>query len=188
MKNSTEYAKQISDFIYNKPEIIAVLLTKYGYVISTDNKKLIDILSELNKYTFELLYNGNQQFANDLASEMLNEGYVYAGGDGVVGSFINFGSAILNSFTASSQAQKQRELQANITNATLSSKEKLGYETLQIKAQTDIINNISSNVNDYRASLNKESTKRINNTWIYILAIGVSFGLFYALRKVGKNK
>jgi hypothetical protein len=188
MKNSTEYAKQISDFIYNKPEIVAVLLTKYGYVISTENKKLIDIITELNKDVFELLYNDNQKFADDLASSMLSEGYVYASGSGVVGAVASLGSALIGAFTASSQAQKQRELQANVTNATLSSNEKLGYQTIQTQAETDRINNITTNVSAYRASLNVESTKRLNNTWTYILALGISFGLFYALSKIGKNE
>lgn len=196
MENTNKYAKQISNFIYNKPEIVAVLLIKYGYPISTENKSLIDILTELNAYTFELLYNGNEAFALDLANEMTDKGYLNndgatavtgKGGNGVVGALTSLAGALIGAFTASSEGAKNRQLQGNIANATLTSQELIGLETTKINAETEKINNITSNAASYRSSLNVEGSKRLNNTWVYVLAIGVSFGIFYALSKIGKK-
>lgn len=184
---SNEIAKKISDFIYDRPELVAVLLSKYGYTVSIENKRLINIITELNTETFKLLYSGNEKFADDLASLMQGEGYSNFVAE-VIGFVGAFGSSLITAFTGQDIAKKQRELQENIANATRASEEKLANAKLATMSETERIKMIGDSITNSSILEQKRATMKLNNTWIYIAGIGGILGILYGISLIFTKK
>ena len=102
MEKLSPNVQKISDFIYKKPEIVAMLLNQHGYDINIDKATL----QQINQNTFEALYSGNMEFAQSLDEAIENDGYL-----GVVATLaIAVGSSIVSGILGSNEASKARIL------------------------------------------------------------------------------
>ena len=64
--------QKISNFIYDKPEVVATILQERGYNINVDNTTL----QQINKLTFDALYSGDMTFAQLFDESYSKEGYL----------------------------------------------------------------------------------------------------------------
>lgn len=176
--------KEIIDFIYDKPQLVVPLLQQQGYDISIDTATL----NEIYKYTFQALsIDKNVDFAQQLQDLIYNEGYaniiplVIAAGASIV-------SSVIGGVFASDAAQKQREAMMKMKLAELASNERLGYEQIRTQAETDRLKIILNTIQENRNKLYEVGTKRLADTWMYVLAFGISVGILYGLTLLNDKK
>lgn len=179
MEKLDKNAQIISDFIYDKPEVVATLLNKHGYYIDVDKTTL----QEINQFTFEALYSEDMAFAQSLDLEIANEGYLGA----VITVAIAVGSAIVSGISAKNQAKRARELQKNIALSQMALTEKLSMEQLKAQSEGQRAQILLNSALEYRKLLQIESTARLKDTWIYVLGLGLSMGLFYGIYLISKK-
>jgi hypothetical protein len=179
MEKLDRNAQIISDFIYEKPEIVATLLNKHGYSIDLDNTTL----QEINQFTFEALYLENMEFAQSLDLAIANEGYLGV----VVTAVIAIGSSIIGGMQAKKEAEKARELQKNIALSQMALTEKLSMEQIKAQSEGQRAQILLNSALEYRKLLQTESTARLKDTWIYVLGLGLSMGLFYGIYLISKK-
>jgi hypothetical protein len=180
MDNSKKITINISNFIYENPESVAMLLQDYGYKIETENKSLSEVLKQINAGVFTFLYDGNINFANDLALLIQNGGYVNFVAE-VVGFVASLGSTLITAFTGQDIAKKQRELQETIASANRASEEKLANSKLATLSETERVKMIADSLTQHSISLQKQSTMELNNTWIYVVGIGGILAVIYGI-------
>lgn len=179
MEKLSPNVQKISDFIYQKPEIVAMLLNQHGYDINIDKATL----QQINQNTFEALYSGNMEFAQSLDLALENDDYL-----GIVATLaISVGTSIISGIMAGNEAQKARELQKNIALSQMALTEKLSMEQLKAQSEGQRANILLNSALEYRKLLQVESTARLKDTWIYVLGLGLSMGLFYGIYLISKK-
>jgi hypothetical protein len=99
----------------------------------------------------------------------------------VAGIAVSGVTSILGSNSASRQARKQRELMWNMKVAELAQQEKLVSEQTRTQEETQRIQILSDALEKYREALQKESTIRLRDTWIYVAGLGCGTGVIYAI-------
>lgn len=167
--------KKITDFIYAKPDVVVAVLNDSGYNISVKKATLHDITSA----TFTALSNNDQNFANKLANALDNEGELNI--VPLVGVGIAVVSSVISGVMAKKEGKRNRELQKQLFLADQAFNEKLFYEQLQMQAETDRTNILVNSMAQYRTDLQKESTKRLRDTWIYVAFIGFGMTMLYGV-------
>ena len=100
---------------------------------------------------------------------------------GVAAIGVSVVSSIIGGANAASEARKQREMMWNLTLADQAYKEKLGYEQIRTEAETERIRIMINSQAKYREALQKESTIRLRDTWIYVAALGCGTSAIYAV-------
>jgi hypothetical protein len=176
MNNQDIATKKVADFIYKKPEVVVAILKESGYDISIDRATL----KQINELTFTALFNQEQPFTDKFTE-------VYGGGEykGVIPLAVMAGASIVTSviggISAKKEAKKQRELQKAMFVADQTSKEKLKYEELKLQAETDRTKILANSLTDYRIALQEQGTKRLKDTWIYLVGVGLGISLFYGV-------
>ena len=179
MEKLSPNVQKISDFIYQKPEIVAMLLNQHGYDINIDKATL----QQINQNTFEALYSGNMEFAQSLDEAIENDGYL-----GVVATLaIAVGSSIVSGILGSNEASKARELQKNIALSQMALTEKLSMEQLKAQSEGQRANILLNSALEYRKLLQVESTARLKDTWIYVLGLGLSMGFLYGIYLISEK-
>ena len=179
MEKLSPNVQKISDFIYQKPEIVAMLLNQHGYNINIDKATL----QQINQNTFEALYSGDMEFAQSLDLALENDGYL-----GIVATLaIAVGSSIVSGMLGSSEASKARELQKNIALSQMALTEKLSMEQIKAQSEGQRANILLNSALEYRKLLQTESTARLKDTWIYVVALGLGMGLFYGIYLISKK-
>lgn len=163
--------QKIVDFIYNKPEVVVLILNHHNYDIAMETATL----SQINALVFKALYiDNNKQFSKDLDSAIANDGYV-----GFVMIAIAVASAIVSGIVGANQAKKQRELDRAVAGANLSQNEALAMEQLRSDSETSRTKILTNSLFYYRDSLQKQSEAMLKDTWITIVGIGVGVGILY---------
>lgn len=104
-----------------------------------------------------------------------------------VGAVASIGSALIGSNRAKREAQKQRQLMWNMKMAELATQEKLQYEQIRTQAETDRIKILANSLEKYREALQKESTIRLRDTWIYVAGLGSGIGAIYGIYLIGSK-
>jgi len=99
----------------------------------------------------------------------------------VAGIAVSVGTTFYSSNKASKQAEKQRELMWNSHLLDLAEQEKVSMEQIRTTAETDRIKILSDSLEKYREALQKESTIRLRDTWIYVAGLGAGTGVIYAV-------
>lgn len=99
----------------------------------------------------------------------------------VAGIAVSIGTSLLGSSKAKKEAEKQRQMMWNMKVAEIASNEKLVYEQIRTKSETDRIEILADSLGEYREALQKESTIRLRDTWIYIAGIGCGTGVIYGI-------
>jgi hypothetical protein len=99
----------------------------------------------------------------------------------VAGIAVSLGTSLLGSSRAKKEAQKQRQLMWNLKVAEIASNEKLVYEQIRTQGETARIEILANSLGKYREALQKESTIRLRDTWIYVAGIGCGTGIIYGV-------
>lgn len=177
MEKLTTTEQKIADFIYDYPEVVVKVLKANGYNISVDTATL----PKINELTYRAIFvDNNIDFANSLDNAIANEGYSSFIPLLVMGAF-SLASSLIGGAMASSQAQKQRELQKNIALAGMAQNEKLMMEQIRAQSETERNKILATTLLEYRKTLQTESTARLNDTWIYVTGLGIGIGIIYGI-------
>lgn len=99
----------------------------------------------------------------------------------VAGIAVSLGTSLLGAESAKKQAEKQREQMWNQEVMKLASQEKLTLEEIRTANETKRLGIFSDGMLKYRESLQKESTIRLRDTWIYVASLGAGTGVIYAI-------
>jgi hypothetical protein len=102
-------------------------------------------------------------------------------GVAVAGIVVSIGTSLLGSSSAKKQAEKQRELMWNIAKLESATKEKISMEEIRTANETQRIGFLTSGLTTYRIALQKESSIRLRDTWIYVASLGAGTGVIYAI-------
>lgn len=94
---------------------------------------------------------------------------------------VSIGASLIGQSSARKQAEKQRQLMWNMKVAELATQEKIALEQIRTSNETERIKILSDSLLKYREALQKESTIRLRDTWIYVASLGCGTGLLYAL-------
>lgn len=171
MEKLSPAEQKISDFIYNKPEVVVLILNHHNYPISMEKATL----SQINELVFRAIYiDNNMAFANDFDSAIANDGFV-----GFVMIAIAVVSAIVTGIMASDKARKERALQKAVATANLAQNEALVMENLRAESETQRTKILTNSLLDYRNSLQLQSTAQLKDTWIYLIGLTVAGAILY---------
>lgn len=99
----------------------------------------------------------------------------------VAGIAVSIGTSLLGADSAKKEAKKQRDLMWNMKLLEIASNEKLTYEQLRTTNETERIRILAESLLKYREALQKESTIRLRDTWIYVAGLGCGTGVIYAI-------
>jgi hypothetical protein len=180
MENLTAIDKKINDFIYYKPEVAVVILQQFGYDINLKTATL----PQITKLVFTALYiNQDQPFAEALENAIANDGennVVVAIASAVVGS-------VISGIMGASEGRKNRDLQKKLALAQLSHNEKLAEEELRAEMEIARLNILANTLLSYRTTLQKESTARLKDTWLYVTGLGIGLGVLYGVYLIGSK-
>jgi hypothetical protein len=185
MNNQEIATKKVADFIYQKPDVVVTILKESGYDISIDDATL----RQINDLTFTALFNQEEPFTSKFTNAYASDGYLNIE---PISLSIMAGASIVSSIIggarAKKEAEKQRALQKATFLANLTSQEKLKYEELKLLGETERTKILANSMLDYRIALQKEGTKRLKDTWIYLVGVGLGISLFYGLFLFTKDK
>jgi hypothetical protein len=98
-----------------------------------------------------------------------------------VSTAVSIGTTLFGASQAKDMAQKQRDLTWNMHLADMAQQEKQFNEQLQTSSETERIKILSESLLEYRKALQKESTIRLRDTWIYVAGLGAGTGAIYAV-------
>ena len=177
MEKLTSAEQKIADFIYDYPEVVVKVLNTHGYNISMDTATL----PEINELTYKaLIIDNNAEFADSFDNAIANDGY-----SNIIPLVVTIGLSVASSLfgasSASKQADKNRALQKNIALAGMAQSEKLAMEKNLAYSSVERQKILASTLLAYRETLQKESTIRLRDTWIYIAGIGAGTGVIYGI-------
>lgn len=94
-------------------------------------------------------------------------------------------TSIIGGARAKKEAKKQRELQKAMFLSNLTSQEKLKYEELKLLGETERTKILADSMLGYKIALQKESTQRLKDTWIYVAGSGLGISLIYGVALIG---
>jgi hypothetical protein len=179
MEQLTPQEQQISDFIYNYPDVVVSLLNKYGYDISIDKATL----PQINEAVFNAIYvDGNAKFTIDFDNQIASEGFF-----NFIMEFFNVGMSAFKAKQDSDLATKMRDTIRTTTLANLSQQEKLANEELKSKSETERTKILANTLLAYRQTLQMESTSRLKGSGIYVgvivLGIAILWGTYSLIKK-----
>lgn len=180
MEKLTPINQKITDFIYEKPDVAVVLLQQFGYNIDLKTATL----QQINKLVYGAIYaNNDQKFAQALENAISNDGQ-----SNFVGALITtvVGGVISGVFGAK-QGDKNRDLQKQIALSQLAMNEKLSQERLRAEQETARLGILANSLESYRTTLQKESTIRLRDTWLYVTGLGVGLGVIYGVYLIGSD-
>ena len=171
---------KINDFIYEKPDVVVIILQQSGYDINLKTATL----TQITKLVYNALYiNQDQHFADALDNAIANEGE----NNVIVGIAVAVVGAIVSGFLGADEGRKNRELQKKLALAQLSMTEKLSIEKIRAEQETARLTILTNTILEYRTTLQKESTARLKDTWLYITGLGIGLGILYGVYLIGSK-
>jgi hypothetical protein len=180
MNEITPIDKQINDFIYDKPDVAVVLLQQFGYNIELKTATL----PQITKLVYTALYiNQDKPFAEALNSAIANDGEL-----NVVAIIASIISSAIGGVVAMSEGNKNRDLQKKLALAQLSMDEKLSEEKIRAQQETARLQILANTILAYRETLQKESTARLKDTWLYVTGLGIGLGILFGVYLIGSKK
>jgi hypothetical protein len=169
--------KKLSDFIFEQPEVVVVILQQYGYDIDMQTATL----SQINELVFKALYTDNNvDFAKSLDNAIVNNGYNNIA-PMVIMAGVSLVTSIAGNIQAKKEAEKQRQLQTQFKLSDLALTERLAMEKIRAEQETARTNILANSLLAYRNTLQTESTARLKDTWLYVTGLGIGLGIFYGL-------
>lgn len=180
MENINAIDKKINDFIYDKPDVAVVILQQFGYDINLQTATL----PQITELVYTALYvNDDQPLAKALDMAIANDGE----NNIIVTIAVAAASAIYGGIVAAKEGRKNRELQKKIALAQLSMDEKLSEEKIKSEQETARLNILANTLLAYRNTLQKESTARLKDTWLYVTGLGLGLGILYGVYLIGSK-
>jgi len=180
MNEITPIDKQINDFIYDKPDVAVVILQQFGYNIELKTATL----PQITKLVYTALYiNQDKPFAEALNSAIANDGEL-----NVVAVIASIISSAIGGVVAMSEGNKNRDLQKKLALAQLSMDEKLSEEKIRAQQETARLQILANTILAYRETLQKESTARLKDTWLYVTGLGIGLGILFGVYLIGSKK
>lgn len=180
MENTTAIDKKINDFIYDKPDVAVVILQQFGYNINLKTATL----PQITKLVYTALYiNQDEPFANALDNAIANDGE-----NNIIATIaIAVVSSVISGVLGASEGEKNRELQKKLALAQLSMDEKLFEEKLRADVEIARLGILANTLLAYRTTLQKESTARIKDTWLYVTGLGIGLGILFGVYLIGSR-
>jgi len=180
MENTTAIDKKINDFIYDKPDVAVVILQQFGYDINLKTATL----PQITKLVYTALYiSKDEPFAQALDNAMANDGQ-----SNIIPMLaVAVVSSIVSGVLGASEGDKNRELQKKLALAQLSMDEKLAEEKIRADQETARLGILANTLLAYRTTLQKESTARIKDTWLYVTGLGIGLGILYGVYLIGSR-
>lgn len=180
MEKPTPIDKKINDFIYEKPDVAVVLLQQFGYDINLKTATL----PQITKLVYTALYiNQDKPFAEALDNAIANDGQ----NNVIVGIVVAIASSIIGGVFGGIEGDKNRDLQKKLALAQLSMEEKLAEEKIRAEQETARLNILANTLLAYRTTLQKESTARLKDTWLYVTGLGIGLGILFGVYLIGTS-
>lgn len=180
MEKPTPIDKKINDFIYEKPDVAVVLLQQFGYDINLKTATL----PQITKLVYTALYiNQDKPFAEALDNTIANDGQ----NNVIVGIVVAIASSIIGGVFGGIEGDKNRDLQKKLALAQLSMEEKLAEEKIRAEQETARLNILANTLLAYRTTLQKESTARLKDTWLYVTGLGIGLGILFGVYLIGTS-
>ena len=181
MDNTNAIDKKINDFIYDYPDVAVVILQQFGYDIDLQTATL----PQITKLVYSALYiNKDEEFAQALDNAMANNGE-----SNVVGAIVGaIAGSVIGGIFGASEGNKNRVLQKKIALAQLSMSEKLAEEKIRAEQETARLQIMANTLLAYRETLQKESTARLKDTWLYVTGLGIGLGILYGVYLIGSKE
>jgi len=180
MENTTAIDKKINDFIYEKPDVAVVILQQFGYDINLKTATL----PQITKLVYTALYiSKDKPFAQALDNAIANDGQ-----SNIIPMLaVAVVSSVISGVLGASEGDKNRELQKKLALAQLSMDEKLSEEKIRADQETARLGILANTLLAYRTTLQKESTARIKDTWLYVTGLGIGLGILYGVYLIGSR-
>jgi hypothetical protein len=102
-------------------------------------------------------------------------------GIAVAGIAVSVGMGFFSAESAKKQSEKQMAQLWNQETMKIASQEKLFLEQIRTENETELIKIFSEDMLKYREALQKESTIRLRDTWIYVAGLGAGTSAIYAV-------
>lgn len=170
----TAHDQQLSDFIYQYPEIAAKVLRDNGYAVQTPLT-----LPRITEAMFTAVYhNPPAKFQADLESAIAHEGY----SNFLPMLAVSVGMSVFSAIGGAKQAKKARELAWKMEMAKLSQARLLEEEAIRTGAETERTKILLQTLQQYQSDLQVQSTERIKNVWIYVGMMGTVVGILYGIK------
>ena len=180
MNEITPIDKKINDFIYDKPDVAVVLLQQFGYNI----KLKTATLPQITKLVYTALYiNQDKPFSEALDSAIANDGEL-----NIVAIIASIIGSSIGGVIAMSEGNKNRDLQKKLALAQLSMDEKLSEEKIRAEQEIARLQILANTILSYRETLQKESTARLKDTWLYVTGLGIGLGILFGVYLIGSKK
>jgi hypothetical protein len=171
---------KINDFIYEKPEVVVIILQQFGYDINLKTATL----TQITKLVYNALYiNQDQPFADALDNAIANEGE----NNVIVAIAIAIVGSVVSGVLGAEEGRKNRDLQKKLALAQLSMNEKLAVEKIRAEQETARLTILTNTILEYRITLQKESTARLKDTWLYVTGLGIGLGILYGVYLIGSK-
>lgn len=180
MEENKAIDKKINDFIYDKPDVAVVILQQYGYNINLRTATL----PQITKLVYTALYiNQDEPFANALDNAMANDGE-----NNIIATIaVAIVSSVVSGVFGGIEGDKNRGLQKKLALAQLSMDEKLSEEKIRAEQETARLGILANTLLAYRTTLQKESTARIKDTWLYVTGLGIGLGILFGVYLIGSK-
>ena len=108
--------------------------------------------------------------------------YIFVGG-----AVISIGTSLIGAQAGKKAAEAQIQAQKDIASANLAADEKYKYEELRTNAETARAKLLIDSLTTNRSNLYTQSTKRLSDTSLYVVALGVSVGITYGIALMGSK-
>lgn len=175
---------KISNFIYKQPEVLVAILQESGYKISVDTATL----RQINELTFNALFSEEEPFTSKFIA-------IYEKGEYLniepISMSIMLGASLISSLISGGQAKKMAEKQRDLQKATFLSsqslQEKLKREELLLMGEIQRTQIFTNSITDYRKALQEQGTKRLRDTWIFVVGAGLGISLIYGVYLFAKQ-
>jgi isopentenyl diphosphate isomerase/L-lactate dehydrogenase-like FMN-dependent dehydrogenase len=180
MDNTTAIDKKINDFIYDKPDVAVVILQQFGYDINLKTATL----PQITKLVYTALYiNQDRDFAEALQNSIANDGE----NNIIAGIIVAVVGSLVSGIFGGIEGDKNRALQKKLAIAQLAMEEKLSEEKIRAEQETARLNILANTLLEYRKTLQKESTARLKDTWLYVTGLGIGLGILYGVFLIGSK-
>jgi hypothetical protein len=180
MENTTAIDKKINNFIYNKPDVAVVILQQFGYNINLKTATL----PQITKLVYTALYiNQDKPFAEALDNAIANDGE-----NNIIATIaVAIVTSVIGGIFGGIEGDKNRDLQKKLALADLSMTEKLTEEKIRAEQETARLTIMANTLLAYRETLQKESTARLKDTWLYVTGLGIGLGILFGVYLIGSK-
>ena len=141
-------------------------------------------LPQITKLVYTALYiNQDRPFAEALDNAIANDGQ-----NNIVASIVvAVVSSVIGGIFGGMEGDKNRDLQKKLVLAQLSMDEKLAEEKIRAEQETARLTIMANTLLAYRETLQKESTARLKDTWLYVTGLGIGLGILYGVYLIGSK-